>query len=239
MKALILAGGRGKRLDDRSVETNKCMIPIKGRPVIEYSLNCAANTDIDEIIIVVGYRAEEIINAYGTQYKNKKIKYVIQWERKGLVHAIECAKEAIADNDFMLLLGDEVLVNPRHQAMIDEFRKSDLSIICGILAVEDKELIKRTYTLIHDDNQIIYRLVEKPRNPFNYFMGTGDCVFRNDILNYIAVTPIHHERKEKELPDLIQCAIDDGKTVKSFIICDRYSNINSEDDIQRAEDILL
>jgi dTDP-glucose pyrophosphorylase len=238
MKALILAGGRGKRLDERSAETNKCMIPIKGRPVIEYSLNCAANTEIDEIIIVVGYRAEEIINTYGTQYKNKKIKYVIQWERKGLVHAIECAREAMAGDDFLLMLGDEILVNPRHQAMMDAFLKSDLFIICGVLTVEDKELIKRTYTLIHDDNHIIYRLVEKPRHPFNYFMGTGDCVFRNGIFNYIDVTPIHYERKEKELPDLIQCAIDDGKIVKSFIICDKYSNINSEDDKQRAENIL-
>jgi dTDP-glucose pyrophosphorylase len=238
MKALILAGGRGKRLDERSVETNKCLIPIKGRPVIEYSLNCAANTKIDEIILVVGYRAEEIINTYGTRYKNKKIRYVIQWERKGLVHAVECAREAIAGDDFLLLLGDEVLVSPRHQAMIDEFLRSDLFIICGVLAVEDKELIRRTYTLIHDDNQIIYRLVEKPRHPFNNLMGTGDCVFRNDIFNYIEVTPIHHERKEKELPDLIQCAIDDGKTVKSFMICDRYSNVNSEEDIQKAENIL-
>jgi dTDP-glucose pyrophosphorylase len=238
MKALILAGGRGKRLDERSIENNKCMIPIKGRPVIEYSLNCAVDTDVDEIILVVGYRAEEIINTYGTEYKNKKIKYVIQWERKGLVHAIECAREAIAGDDFLLLLGDEVLVNPRHQAMVDEFRKNDLFIVCGVLTVENKELIRRTYTLIHDDNQIIYRLVEKPRNPFNHYMGTGDCVFRNGIFDYIDVTPIHHERKEKELPDLIQCAIDDGKTVKSFMICDRYSNINSEDDIRMAENIL-
>jgi NDP-sugar pyrophosphorylase family protein len=238
MKALILAGGRGKRLDERSIETNKCMIPIKGQPVIEYSLNCAANTEIDEIILVVGYRAEEIINTYGTRYKNKKIKYVIQWERRGLVHAIECAREAIAGDDFLLLLGDEVLVNPRHQTMIDEFKGNDQFIICGVLTVEDKEMIKRTYTLIQDDNQIIYRLVEKPRHPFNHLMGTGDCVFRNGIFDYIEVTPIHHERKEKELPDLIQCAIDDGKTIKSFLICDRYSNINSEDDIERAESIL-
>ncbi|MGC1403175.1 MAG: nucleotidyltransferase family protein [Thermodesulfobacteriota bacterium] len=235
MKALILAGGRGKRLDELSVEKNKCMIPIKGRPVIEYSLDNAVNTDIDEIIIVVGYRAEEIINTYGNRYKTKKIKYVIQWEQKGLVHAIECAKEPLSGDDFLLLLGDEVLINPRHQAMLAEFQKSDLFIICGILTVEDKELIKRTYTLIHDGSHIIYRLVEKPRNPFNNFMGTGDCVFKNDIFNYVDVTPIHHERKEKELPDLIQCAIDDGKTVKSFIICDKYSNINLEDDIRMAE----
>ncbi len=235
MKALILAGGRGKRLDELSIQRNKCMIPIKGQPVIEYSLNCAVNAGIDEIIIVVGYRAEEIINTYGNSYKNKKIKYVIQWEQKGLVHAIECAKKVIGGDDFLLLLGDEVLVNPRHKAMLQEFQKSDLFIICGVLTVENKELIRRTYTLIHDENHIIYRLVEKPRNPFNYFMGTGDCVFKNAIFDYIEVTPIHHERKEKELPDLIQCAIDDGKTVKSFIICDRYSNINFEDDIVMAE----
>jgi dTDP-glucose pyrophosphorylase len=238
MKALILAGGRGKRIDELSVQRNKCMIPIKGRPVIEFSLNCAVATEVDEIVIVVGYRAEEIINAYGTNYKGKRIRYVIQWEQKGLVHAIECARETIAGDDFLLLLGDEVLVNPRHQTMIDEFNRDNLFIICGVLTVENKELIKRTYTLIQDDNRVMYRLVEKPRNPFNHFMGTGDCVFRNGIFDYIAVTPIHHERKEKELPDLIQCAIDDGKTVKSFLICDKYSNINLEDDIQVAEKIL-
>jgi NDP-sugar pyrophosphorylase family protein len=238
MKALILAGGRGKRLNERSADINKCMIPVKGRPVLEYSLECASRTDVDEIVLVVGYRAEEIINTYGIRYRDKPIRYVIQWERKGLVHAIECAREAIAGDDFLLLLGDEVLVNPRHQAMIDEFKWGEQFIICGVLTVEDKELIKRTYTLIHDDNHIIYRLVEKPRHPFNHYMGTGDCVFNNGIFDYIELTPIHYERKEKELPDLIQCAIDDGKSVKSFVICDRYANVNSEDDIQRAEMIL-
>jgi dTDP-glucose pyrophosphorylase len=49
------------------------------------------------------------------------------------------------------------------------------------------------------------------------------------------VTPIHHQRQEKELPDLIQCAIDDGKLVKSFFVCDKYANINSTDDIEFAE----
>ncbi len=238
MKALILAGGRGKRLHERSAELNKCMIPVKGRPVIEYSLDCAANTEVEEIVVVVGYRAEEIINTYGIRYKDKRIKYVIQWEQKGLVHAIECAREAMAGEDFLLLLGDEVLVHPRHQAMIDEFHRGGQFILCGVLTVEDKEMIKRTYTLIQDQDRTIYRLVEKPRHPLNNFMGTGDCVFNNQIFNYIAVTPIHHERKEKELPDLIQCAIDDGKTVKSFVVCDRYANINSEEDIQKAEALL-
>jgi UDP-N-acetylglucosamine diphosphorylase / glucose-1-phosphate thymidylyltransferase / UDP-N-acetylgalactosamine diphosphorylase / glucosamine-1-phosphate N-acetyltransferase / galactosamine-1-phosphate N-acetyltransferase len=238
MKALILAGGRGKRLDELSKNKNKCMIEVHGRPVIEYSLDNAASTDVDEILLVVGYRAEEIINHYGISYKGKRLRYVLQWEQKGLVHAMECAAEALAGDDFMLLLGDEIMLNPRHAELITSFRNDKAFAVCGVLLVEDRELIRRTYTLIQDENQVIHRLVEKPRKPFNNLMGTGDCIFSNRILEYIAVTPIHHERQEKELPDLIQCAIDDGNTVTSFLICDGYGNINEREDIDLADLVL-
>jgi dTDP-glucose pyrophosphorylase len=235
MKALILAAGRGKRLEDVLLKRNKCMLRINGRPVIEHSLDYAASTDVDEIVIVVGYRAEEIINTYGNRYKNKNIKYVVQQEQRGLVHAIECAQEMLDGDDFLLLLGDEIMVNPRHQELIDEFRNSRPFAICGVLKVENRNLIKRTYSILQNESNVIYRLIEKPRNPLNHFMGTGDCVFRNEILSYIEYTPIHHERKEKELPDLIQCAIDDGNIVKSFLICDKYTNINTPEDIEIAK----
>ena len=235
MKALILAGGRGKRLDELSAQNNKCMTKINGRPAIEYNLDNAVNAGVDEIIIVVGYRAEDIINYLGNKYKNKRLIYVIQWEQRGLVHAIECSKDALAGDDFMLLLGDEIMVNPRHHAMIEEFRKGEAFALCGILWVDNKELIRRTYTLIQDESNRIHRLIEKPRSPLNNYQGTGDCVFKNSLLNYIDVTPIHHERNEKELPDLIQCAIDEGQVVKSFIICDKYTNINTKEDIAMAE----
>ena len=237
MKALILAGGRGKRLDALSMNKNKCMVNIAGKPVIQFSLDCAASTTVDEIIIVVGYRAEEIINYYGNNYKDKRIKYVIQYEQKGLVHAIECSRDTIGKDDFMLLLGDEILINPRHQAMINEYNKTKKNIfaLCGVLLVKDRKMIKRTYTLIQNEENQIFRLVEKPRNPLNKFMGTGDCIFNTKIFDYIPYTPIHHERQEKELPDLIQCAIDDGRLVKSFVICDHYVNINSKSDITLTE----
>jgi dTDP-glucose pyrophosphorylase len=240
MKALILAGGRGKRLDALSADRNKCMIQIAGRPVIEFSLGAAAATSVDEIIVVVGYRAEEIINYYGNSFNNKPVKYVIQYEQKGLVHAIECAKDTVGQDDFLLLLGDEILINPRHQLMIDAFNKDkNLFAICGILKVKDGNLIKRTYALIQNNESQIFRLIEKPRNPINEYMGTGDCVFNNKIFDYIQYTPIHHERNEKELPDLIQCTIDDGRLVKSFIICDHYVNVNSADDITLAERLTI
>ncbi|MDD2773588.1 MAG: nucleotidyltransferase family protein [Elusimicrobiales bacterium] len=234
MKTLILAGGRGKRLDALSASRNKCMLEIKGRRVLEYSLDNAVSAGVDEIIIVVGYRAEDIINHFGVSYKGSRIKYVIQWEQRGLVHAMECAREALAGDDFMLLLGDEIMLNPRHGAMLKEFAAGGAVAVCGLLKVSDRNLIRKTYTVVKDDNNVIYRLVEKPRTPLNEFMGTGDCVFKSEILKYIEFTPMHHERNEKELPDLIQCAIDDGKTVRAFLICDKYTNINSQEDIAYA-----
>ncbi|MDD5687988.1 MAG: nucleotidyltransferase family protein [Elusimicrobia bacterium] len=233
MKAIILAGGRGKRLDELSTNMNKCMLKINGKQMLEYSLDNAINSNVNEIIVVVGYKAEEIINHYGNSYNGKKIKYIIQSEQNGLVHAIECAKEAIGKDDFMLLLGDEIMQKPRQKEMLDYFNKSGAFVVCGILKVENRELIKKTYAVIKDDNDIIYRLIEKPRKPLNDYMGTGNCVFKNEIFKYIEFTPIHHERHEKELPDLIQCAIDDGKMVKSFIICEKYANINLKDDIDK------
>lgn len=235
MKALVLAGGRGKRLDHISEKMNKCMIPILGRPVLELNLQNAVAAGVEEIILVVGYRAEEIINHFGIAFQGKRIRYVIQWEQLGVVHAVECAREAIGASDFFLFLGDEVLWRPHHADMVAEFRKGDVFALCGVLNVKDRDLIRRTYTLIQNEGQVIHRLVEKPRNPLNDIMGTGGCIFRNEALKYIDFTPIHQERREKELPDLIQCAIDDGKLVKSFRICDKYVNINSFEDLSAAE----
>jgi len=122
--------------------------------------------------------------------------------------------------------------------MIREFENRDLFVMCGVTRVEDRNLIKRTYSVIYnpDDNRI-YRLIEKPRNPFNDIMGTGNCIFRNGIFDFIQFTPTHYVRKEKELPDLIQCAIDDGMAVQLFFVGAQYININTPEDIELAEQL--
>jgi len=238
MKAVILAGGRGKRLKETTNSSNKCMLEIDNKPVLEYNLDRALEMDVDEIVMVVGYRAEDVINRYGTGRNGVRIRYVIQGEQKGLVHAIECSKDAIEKDDFFLLLGDEVLINSRHKEMTREFLDSELFAVCGVCVQQDKSKIGRTYAVLVNDEGRVYRLIEKPKKPLNSLQGTGNCIFKNEILRYIERTPIHPERGEKELPDLIQCAVDDGQLVKIFHICDAYTNVNSIEDLQEAEQIL-
>jgi NDP-sugar pyrophosphorylase family protein len=236
MKALILAAGRGRRLGNVSGGINKCMVEVAGKPLLEYSLYCAASlSQIEEIIIVVGYRKEAIIERYGKEYNGRDTICVTQKEQHGLVHAIESAREALGLSDFMLMLGDEFMINPYHKDFIETFKMQDVFALCGIVAVGDRNLIKNTYAAVGLDDGRIVRLIEKPNNPiFNNMMGTGNCIFKNQILDYIPLTPINQNRQEKELPDLIQCAIDDGRIVKSFIICKEYVNVNSPEELDKT-----
>ncbi len=236
MKALILAAGRGKRLGDSTAEDSKCMLQLFGKPLVQYSLENAVLAGASEIAVVVGYRAEQIINEFGIDFHGVRVRYVIQDEPRGLVHAIECTRDAIGDSDFMLFLADEILWDPHHDEMVRTFESEDLFAICGVVKDPRPKEIRKTYAVIEDDrDRRIYRLIEKPRNPPNDTRGTGNCIFRSTIFEYVSLTPINQSRKEKELPDLIQCAIDDGHLVKSFDIGDGYVNINSPEDILIAE----
>src|SRR3989338_3952953 len=107
MQALLLAGGRGNRLDELTIERNKCMIQLAGKPLIWYNLKHLANAGIKETVIVVGYKAETIINTFGTNFDGMSIRYVLQKEQRGIINAVECASHEIKE-DFLLALADEV-----------------------------------------------------------------------------------------------------------------------------------
>ena len=239
MKALILAGGRGSRLNEFTKDKNKSMIKIFEKPLIEYNLEHAVDGGVNEIIIVVGYKKEEIIKYIGENYKGIPVKYVVQKEQRGLVHAIECAKETIGDSDFLLMLGDEIIPKAKIEKMIRKFREEDLFAICGIVKEEDKLSIRKTYSAMVNEEGRVFRLIEKPKSPINNIKGTGHCVLKNEILDYIERTPINANRGEKELIDLIQVSVDDGKEVFVYLLNkEGYTNINTKEDYNLAKDLL-
>ncbi|EFI35566.1 Nucleotidyl transferase [Desulfonatronospira thiodismutans ASO3-1] len=232
MKALILAAGPGKRLKAQTKEHNKCMFSVFGKPLIEHSLITAASLkEIDEIIIVVGHMAEQIINAYGTKYQDKTVKYRIQSPLKGPVGAIEAALLDLESEDFLLLFGSELVVQGRYQEMIKDFYHHKLSVSCGVVPASEKV----PYSVIQDEKGFIYRLVEKPARLVNKWMGTGSCVFQSSALEYSASVPVHPVARERTLPDLIQTAVDNGHPVKSFNLGNDYVSINTKEDLDALE----
>lgn len=239
MKALVLAGGKGSRLRDQPTAPPKPLLQVGGKRLMDFGLQNAAAIGVKEIVIVVSAFTEGVVNHYGSAYRGIPITYKIQNEPKGLVHAIECAAGALDGSDFVLMLADEIVIDGNHAAMIDLFRREELFAVLGVVSVEDRLQISKTYSILADSvTGRIYRLVEKPRRPHNNVMGTGNCVFKNSILSYIDMCPINQARGEKELPDLIQCAIDDGHQVKTHRVGTHYVNVNASDDFRAAFDLL-
>ena len=94
MKAVILAAGEGKRLRPFTETMPKVMLPVANKPILEYIIDAAKKSGIDEIIIVVGYK-KEVIMDYFKNYEDMKITYVVQNKQLGTAHALLKAKKHI------------------------------------------------------------------------------------------------------------------------------------------------
>jgi dTDP-glucose pyrophosphorylase/ubiquinone/menaquinone biosynthesis C-methylase UbiE len=210
------------------------MLELAGLPLIQHSLEHSVAVAADEIVIVVGHLAEQIINRYGNSYRGVPIRYAIQREQRGLVHAIETAAPQLAGADFLLFLADEILLEPNHAAMLERYRSGGVFAVCGVTIPRDRDAVRKTYAILEDGRGRILRLIEKPRRALNEFQGTGNIMVSNRLLDYIESTPLHPVRGEKELPDLLQCAIDDGHLVQSCLVGGRYVNVNTPEDIDIA-----
>ena len=76
MQALILAAGTGSRLGKHTKENTKCMLEINGKTLIKHALDKINNVGIKKLILVVGYKKDNLIAHVGTKYKNVVIEYV-------------------------------------------------------------------------------------------------------------------------------------------------------------------
>lgn len=239
MIGLVLAAGRGKRLNEYIGGENKCLYKVEGRPILHHVLeNVSAMPNIKECIVVVGYKGNEVIDILPEEINGMKISYCRQEVQRGLIHAIECAAPYIND-DFMLHLGDEYLLEPNHLEGFKEF--SDKQYIChiGAIKVTDINLVKKTYSFTYNEEKLIELLEEKPERPFNNYMGTGNVFFKREALDYLDQIPVNPKRGEKELVDLFRCMIKDGKKVGFYNVAEEYVNLNTEEDILVLEALLV
>ena len=240
MKGLVLAGGKGTRISSITKGSNKCLLTINDRSIVSHNVkNLCALDEIDECIVVVGYRADAIIRDLGLKCNNKKITYCVQKKQKGLINALESAIENIQGNDFFMVLGDEMILKNHYQEAIKKFNSSKVSSLIGIILVDDITNVKKTYTFKIDEEGNMTSFVEKPVYPFNNYMGTGNVIFRRDVLDLLAEVPVNPIRGEKELVDLCNLILEKERSIGSFVVGDAYFNINTIEDFEAMEATFL
>ena len=105
--AIVLAGGLGTRLRGAVPDLPKPMAPIEGRPFLEYQLDYWLKQGVNRFVLSVGYRAEVILNHFGSAYRNARIDYAVEDAPLGTGGGLLLAAEKLEDESpFLLLNGD-------------------------------------------------------------------------------------------------------------------------------------
>lgn len=236
MKLVIPCAGKGTRLRPMTNDIPKSLININGKCILENLLNIFKNFNFEEIIIIVNYMKEKIMSNFGNSFLNIPIRYVEQKELKGLAHAISLTKEFINDN-FMVVLGDEIYLDTNHDEIIDYFKKTNSDVVCGIMNEENTEIIKKNYSVKLNGNNIS-EIVEKPTEVSEKIMGVGTWIFNKSIFNFIKITPPSKLRNEIEIADVLQKMIQKGKNIKAFLLNGKYVNLNYYSDLNIINDLI-
>src|SRR5690242_15186566 len=122
MKALVLAGGAGTRLRPITYTSAKQLVPVANKPVLFYGLEAIAEAGITEVGIIVGDTADEIRQAVGDgSGLGLDVTYIHQDAPLGLAHAVLIARGFLADDDFVMYLGDNFIVGGIRE-LVDQFR---------------------------------------------------------------------------------------------------------------------
>jgi NDP-sugar pyrophosphorylase family protein len=224
MQAVILAAGLGTRMKPLTNKTPKAMVPICGKPLLEYKL-AALPKSITEIIIVINYQGEKIKKYFGHSYKGKKIIYITEKKLLGTAHALWQAKK-ILKGRFLVLMGDDIY----SKKAITECSKYDFSIACK------KANKKEKYSMtILDKTGNLSKFVSADSYYNNYkgrgLMFTGLYSLTDEIFKY---KPVKLEtRNEFGLPHTLLSV---AKNKKIKIIKNKFwIPISTPEDIKKAE----
>ncbi|MYL69820.1 UTP--glucose-1-phosphate uridylyltransferase GalU [Halobacillus litoralis] len=187
-KAIIPAAGLGTRFLPATKAMPKEMLPIVDKPTIQYIIEEAIESGIEDIIIVTGKGKRAIEDHFDNNFelednlqKKEKfdllekvnetskvdIHYIRQKEPKGLGHAVWSARKFIGNEPFAVLLGDDIVESdtPCLKQLIEQYEATGSSII-GVQQVEDNQTHRYGIIDPSDKNERLYqvnRFVEKPK----------------------------------------------------------------------------
>ncbi|MBI0577486.1 UTP--glucose-1-phosphate uridylyltransferase GalU [Neobacillus cucumis] len=211
-KAIIPAAGLGTRFLPATKAMPKEMLPIIDKPTIQYIVEEAIESGIEDIIIVTGKGKRAIEDHFDHAFELEQtlvekekydllekvqhssnlvdIHYIRQKEPKGLGHAVWCARKFIGDEPFAVLLGDDIIVShkPGLKQLIEQFEQTGSSVI-GVQSVPDNQTSR--YGIIDPLEQEgrrykVNNFVEKPKeNPPSNLAIMGRYVLTPEIFTFL------------------------------------------------------
>lgn len=221
MRAVILAGGKGRRLAPYTTVFPKPLMPIGDIPILEVVVRQLKRAGMDDITIAVGYLAELLMAYFGDGRKwGLRIGYSREEQPLGTAGPLRLVEGL--DQTFLAMNGD-LLTSLDYRAMLEHHRA------CGAVATMatfQREVNIDLGVLDVDEERWVRGYTEKPT--FQYLVSTGIYLFEPAVLDYIP----RHERLD--MPDLIRRLLEAGQRVSAYLFQGLWLDIGRPDDYERA-----
>lgn len=210
LKAIILSAGEGSRMRPLTLTKPKTMLPVAGKPIIQYNIESLRDNGIIDILLIVRYKEEIVRNYFGDGSDfGVNISYKTQKDFLGTANAISYGEDFI-DDSIIVLNGDIILDDEIIHEIIKKYNYLSPDTLMLLTEVEDPS----AFGVVEIENGNIKNIVEKPKReeaPSN-LVNAGIYIFNKDIFDKICETEIS-ERGEYEITDSVSLQIEDNKTV--------------------------
>jgi glucose-1-phosphate thymidylyltransferase len=228
VQGVLLAAGKGTRLQPLTLARSKAMVPVAGRPLGGRVADLLVAQGIEELIVVVGPGDREIQPYFAAQANFKlPIRFVMQAERKGMAHALSLVGPLIR-GDFVMSACDNLVPAAHVHELVTQHQQSSAAATLSLMPIEISQASK-TGVVVWDE-PFVQRIVEKPKPeeaPSN-ISSLPLYVFSPAILDLLAyVQP--SARGEYELQDAIQLLIERTGRVRGVLTETRQQVTNAAD----------
>ena len=163
VKAILVAGGYGSRLHPFTHYTQKTLLPLYNRPVIDYALGTIRRAGIKDITIISNRFVDQIASHVGQGLLGERIHYVIEEEPLGVAHALNLARPYNENARLMVYFSDNITTVEFGQH-VAKFSAADTPPGCLLIAREETHL-EAFGVAVMDEEGTICDIVEKPANP--------------------------------------------------------------------------
>jgi len=221
-QAVILAAGEGQRLRPFTVTKPKAMLSIADKPILQYVIESLAQNGIRSIVLVVGYRKEQIFDHIGSgEQFGVDINYVTQDRQVGTAHALAQTKDAVED-EFLVLPGDNLI---------------EANTIARFVSMKPEAmLVKRVenplrYGVVTVDDGVVADIVEKPKEAVGNIVNTGIYAFNKEVFNFMGT--------ELDIPSVLNNMLAEGHTVTALEADSTWLDIVYPWDILSLNDAVL
>lgn len=222
LDAVIMAGGRGQRLQPLTDTTPKPLLKVGSKPIMEHNLDRLANFGIDDFWVSVKYLGDQIENYFGNgKQKNVKIEYVRETEPLGTIGAV--SKITNFKHDYVLVTNSDLLTNLDYESFFLDFVLQDADF--AVLTIPYQ--VNIPYAVLETKDGAIKSIKEKPT--YTYYSNGGIYLMKKNVIKYIPKNRFYNST------DLLENLIKKNYKVISYPFSGYWLDVGKHEDFEKAQ----